>query len=134
MTRTTKITTLITMALILGLASCPPQQPVEISVAPKTNQAEIELINKAETELSAGNFETARAKAFEFIKTYPASDKVPDARYVVALSLLREGRENEARAELEKLIKTYPQSAHTAEAAATLRTPVSYTHLTLPTN
>ncbi len=121
MVKATRFVLPVLMFLIMGLASCPLKRPGEDGRT-HVRSAQQEMINKARATLDSGNYEASRAEAAKFIEAHPSSLLCADAQYIIALSYLREGREEDARKELDRLLKNFPSGPNNAEAAATLRT------------
>jgi len=46
----------------------------------------------------------------DLLRDYPASDKIPDARYKKAVTLERLGRRREALVEYRNVVERYPNS------------------------
>ena len=117
-----RLTPLIALLFIFGVAACAAHRKSVEAAGPAVDPAQQETINKAMASLNEGNYNLARSGAASFIEKYPTSQFVAEAQYILALSYLREGQEEDARRELAKLVKNFPNSAHTQEAADTLHT------------
>jgi len=121
MVKATKFMLPVLMASIMLLASCVPKQPTN-STTTRVEPPNKGALKTAKLNLESGKYSLARAEASKFIEQNRSSELSGEAQYIIALSYLRQGREDDARKELERLLKNFPIGPNSAEAAATLRT------------
>ena len=113
---------ILVIALAALLVSCSHSKkrmaPPELS---STETEQREKIDELRNLFKKGGYESALTGAREFLRDYPSSRFRPEARYVLAMSYLRQGLENKALRELDKLVKNYAENEFASEGAETLR-------------